>query len=191
MNSEPNHPDLGALYRHATEVGETVRGWSAKLSLEQTVWQSDPKSWSVAQCIEHLRITTEQYRPGVEALIIRVRTSDAGRRDAAYRPTLVGGFFLKFVQPTYRTKLKAPKAFKPDAAGVPASVLERFADQQDVLLELIRRADECDLNRGKLASPVSPLVRLTLGDALSILVTHQRRHLGQAQRVIDSPVFPG
>jgi hypothetical protein len=42
-------------------------------------------------------------------------------------------------------------------------------------------ADGHDLGVG-FSSPVSPLIRLNLGDAFRVLVVHCHRHLGQVER---------
>jgi hypothetical protein len=39
-------------------------------------------------------------------------------------------------------------------------------------------------------SPLAKLVTYTLGDALRILVTHERRHFEQARRVTQAQGFP-
>jgi hypothetical protein len=46
---------------------------------------------------------------------------------------------------------------------------------------LFFEVDGYDLRVG-LPSPVTPLIRLNLGDALRIIVVHSHRHLAQAER---------
>jgi hypothetical protein len=47
-----------------------------------------------------------------------------------------------------------------------------------------------DLNRIKVRSPITPLVRFNLGDALTLQVVHAQRHLAQARRVREHAEFP-
>ena len=52
------------------------------------------------------------------------------------------------------------------------------------------RSDGLPLNGPKFASPVTRLVRITLGEVLSLMVSHTERHVGQALRTRDAPGFP-
>jgi hypothetical protein len=40
-----------------------------------------------------------------------------------------------------------------------------------------------DWRRVRMRSPVAPLLRMNLGDALTVLVVHAERHAGQIERV--------
>jgi hypothetical protein len=39
-------------------------------------------------------------------------------------------------------------------------------------------------------NPLIPALRFTVGTGLEILAKHERRHLLQAERIRDSPIFP-
>ena len=41
----------------------------AELTEEQLNWQPAPGSWSVCQCLEHLRITNEAYLPPISVAV--------------------------------------------------------------------------------------------------------------------------
>jgi hypothetical protein len=56
--------------------------------------------------------------------------------------------------------------------------------------ELIHRARNYDVNRIRFKNPFIPILRFTVGTGLEILVTHQRRHLLQAERIRQSIEFP-
>ena len=70
-------------------------------------------------------------------------------------------------------------------------MLDRFDAHQDILADLIRRADEVNLNATRFTSPITRLVRLSIGEALTRLVIHQRRPLQQALRLPTNADFPG
>jgi len=74
----------------------------------------------------------------------------------------------------------APRLYR--AGSVPREhVVDAFLAGIARTRALVLDVDGCDLRVG-LASPVSPLIRLNLGDALRIIVVHGHRHLAQAER---------
>jgi len=67
-------------------------------------------------------------------------------------------------------------------AGEPrANVVDAFLATVERLRSAIVEADGHDLGVG-FSSPVAPLIRLNLGDALRVLVVHCHRHLAQVER---------
>jgi len=62
-------------------------------------------------------------------------------------------------------------------------VLEEFLARQEDVGRLIAEAGTMDWRRVRMSSPVVPLLRMNLGDALTILVVHAERHAGQIERV--------
>jgi len=110
----------------------------------------------------------------------------------AYDPSWFGQLFIRFVSPESTFKLKAPKAIRPQGHmnSAPAESMQRFLDQQAALVALIRQADGKDINTGRFASPLASIVRFSFGEGVTMLVTHERRHLAQAQRVTEHPGYP-
>jgi len=47
-----------------------------------------------------------------------------------------------------------------------------------------------DLKKLKICSPISPLIRMNLGDAFLINLYHDQRHLNQAERILNNKSFP-
>lgn len=58
------------------------------------------------------------------------------------------------------------------------------------LAALLERAAGADIVRARLASPVMPLLKLNVGEALELQVVHIARHLAQARRVREDAAFP-
>jgi hypothetical protein len=69
-------------------------------------------------------------------------------------------------------------------------VIEEFLETQLRIKELMIRAEDISWTRARLGSPVSSLIRLNLGDAFTIGVVHEERHLGQIERIRSMPEFP-
>ncbi len=96
------------------------------------------------------------------------------------------------MQPNNGKRFTAPKRFRPPDGVLPdgENIRRAFRDAGDRWQRCLRRADGLDLVRVKVASPVSPLLRLDLGGALAVQVAHERRHLEQARQVTLEQGFP-
>ena len=74
----------------------------------------------------------------------------------------------------------SPKPWR--IAGEPRpGVVDAFLATVERLRAAMLQVDGHDLGVG-FASPVSPLIRLNIGDALRLLVVHSHRHLAQVER---------
>ncbi|MDF1503821.1 hypothetical protein [Roseisolibacter sp. H3M3-2] len=66
----------------------------------------------------------------------------------------------------------------------------RLLALHDALRALFDDAHVLDLREPRVPTPVSARLTLRLGEALEVLVAHQRRHLDQAWRVRRAANFP-
>ena len=92
--------------------------------------------------------------------------------------------------PEAKRKWPAPGVFKPSERSAIKGALERFLSQQDKFLGFVNEARGIDYNKTRLRSPVTPLMRYSLADALVMTVVHGQRHLAQARRVREMSGFP-
>jgi hypothetical protein len=144
-------------------------------------WRPSEGGWSIAQVFEHLCTANEDYlvaiRDALDGHAAGVRGSFATR---LWRPSLAGRLLVKsFEAPR---KLRAPRMWRPASAARP-NVVGEFLARQRRLEELIDRSTAYDWQRVRLASPVSSLIRMNIGDAFTILVTHAERHFRQIERI--------
>jgi hypothetical protein len=180
---------LDDLERRLEVTGGRTRELTSDLREEQLLWRPAPGRWGIADCFEHLLLADAPYFPRVREAIERSAPVAGGER--VYAPGLLARWFVKSVSPEGTLKLPAPKKFRPppdrpDRADAP----ERFLADQEVLAGLLADARDVDLQGAKITSPVTSLLRLTIGEALTLLVSHQERHLGQAEAVRRDPRFP-
>ena len=190
MDAPPTHPHLRTLLGEAEAVRAEAERLRDTLTDDQLTWRPAPDVWSVADCFEHLRKVDKAYTRSLADAVERMAPGDAD-----YAPSFIPRTFIGFVSPDPKRKLKAPKAVRPkDAEDAPpsarAEALDRFLDQQAELLRLIRAADGHDVNTGRFGSPFFAPLRFSVGEGLTMLVRHEQRHLGQAQRVTAHPDFP-
>lgn len=160
-----------------------------ELSVEQKLWKPAPKVWSVAECFDHLVITADLYHPRIEGALDDLRETPAAEAKP-FKARWLQGKFIGTIGPQARRKLKTFKSFQPatsdpDVAGVEQAFLAR----QDGLGDFIRKADGCDLNAGRVISPLK-ILRFTLGEAFWLVTAHALRHLLQAQNMRRLEGFP-
>lgn len=178
------HPHVRQLAKTVQATRNDAEALFGRLSDAQCIWKPEPTTWNVLECFAHVIVTDNQYWPNIEALL--TRTAHA---TDPFKPSWFGRKFVGALEPGTR-KLKTFKMFKPQTAFDDLSVRDQFLTHQDDFIDLLRRADGHNLNRPKLSSPASRLVRFSLGEALSVLVIHQRRHVDQAERLTQHPGFP-
>ena len=181
------HPHLRTLLDDLNAVTAEAERLRATLSEAQCIWKPEPGVWNVLECLQHLVVTDELYFPRIRAAIEKAR----GEGDSMpFRPSFFGKTFIRYVSPESKKKVKTLRLFEPPPTLTDVTVLQHFIDHQDELAALIRQADGINLNRNKLSSPASRLVRFSVGEGLTMLVAHQQRHLQQARRLTEHPDFP-
>lgn len=144
-----------------------------------------PTRWSIAECVGHLVVVGRRVIPRMDTAIVRGR-GQGRTADGPFRY----GFFEKWFARSMgtvppRRRFKAPGIYVPPRREdwkIPQAV-EEFTALQDKFGDVVRSADGLHLARIKVTSPVTRLVRLSLGQWLAGLAGHQRRHLWQARQV--------
>lgn len=188
MKPALSDPHLEGLLREAEGVHPETEQIVSGLSAPQLLWRPSPDAWSIAECFDHLVVTGEQYYPRVRRAIEETRRRGLTRR-GPFQASWFGRKFVESAGPKIRFRIKAFKVFRP-APQPPADSHRAFLEQQATLIDLIHQADGLDLSAMRVPSPVSRLLTLRLGEALTMLVVHEYRHLGQAARVKQAPGFP-
>ena len=154
-------------------------------------WKPASDGWSVAQCLHHLVITDALYLERLEPVLATVAPDpEADLSSKILEGSPFGRWFARLAGPTSRRRFKAPKRFRPSVSELPASVPDELLHEHDRLAALLLRAPGSDLEKLKITSPVTRLLRFRVSDALRLVVMHDRRHILQALRVLDSPRHP-
>jgi hypothetical protein len=169
---------------------DIARTLAAGLSDAQLNWKPSPEQWSIAQCLEHLAMATREFDRHLNTALDRARKKPAVSNPPAYKPTLLGGWLAKAVDPATSRKLRAPKIFRPAAVSNIPQSLDLFLDAHNKFIDFVKQCSGVDYNKARLRSPVTPLIRYSLADAFVITALHGQRHLAQARRVREMPEFP-
>ena len=160
------------------------------LSDPQMLWRPKPRSWSIAECFLHMIAVARPYLVAIDAGIDRARAKGY-RRDRPSRHPIVGRWFVESFEPPPRMRFPAPKLFLPPAPQGPTTVIVGdFMRLGHEIEERLDRAQGLDLGRTVVVSPVTSLLRLSLGLSFALLTAHERRHLYQARAVTREAAFP-
>jgi hypothetical protein len=136
-------------------------------------------SWSAAECLVHLTISTEVYFPTWPSALAAARARGLIENGRPFRMDLAGTILNWALKPSTRIRTATPAILRPDISG---DVLAAFMRSQDRLLEVLAQSAGLALDRIKIASPVNARVRYSVWSSFRIMDTHQRRHLLQAER---------
>ncbi len=175
---------LDSLAAEVDALEESFRALRREHGAESLETRPGPKSWSVAEVARHLVITWDRYRPPMQAHADKLRGADRISPSGEVRPGWLAGKFLGMVAPRNTKKLKAPGAFQPSQGEADVTDLDVLIERQSELRGMLAAAQGLELNRHKFASPITRLLRFTLGEGLVLMVRHEQRHLQQAQRAV-------
>ena len=146
-------------------------------------WRADEGSWSVAECLDHLATANRVYlaamRPSAEQAL-----RDGRRRRGPAQPGLIGGWFVKYLEPPVKPRLKskAPRTIRPRTAPPLDAAMTSFIESQDDIRAFLRTYADIDLTGVRFPNPFIRGVRFSLATGLHVLAAHERRHLWQAWR---------
>lgn len=165
------------------EVGNRVEQEFGSLSQNRLNWKPDADSWSIAECLDHLVVTNNQYFPIFDD-VLEGRLKNSVWKKIPGWPKLGSKLVLGSVDPDQPRKMKTFKVFEPSASSYDSGIIKRFADQQHNLADRMAELDTVNLDKTIIASPANKMITYSLADAVSIIWKHEVRHLNQALRVM-------
>lgn len=170
------------------KTSDDVRASFGGLSSDQLNWKPGEKSWSVAQCLDHLILTNEQFYPEFDKLAAGTRKNSFIEN---YSPLtgFFGRFLIKAVTEDSK-KAKAPSKSIVPPSELPADIVEKFATHISKVNEKIAACAGADRETTVVTSPFLFIMTYKLDDAYSVLVEHTKRHIRQAKRVMQADGFP-
>lgn len=169
-------------------VKEKVKSEFAGLSPRQLNFKPSETSWSVGQCIEHLILSKGFFIPVFDEVASGNRTNTFWENWSPLR-SLGTRLYLSYIK-SDKTKVKAPIKNIVPPSDVDVDVVEKFIRQQDEIVKKIGTIPEVEAERVTLTSPFLKVVTYKFNDGLLILAEHDRRHIRQALRVMDTESFP-
>jgi len=159
------------------------------LGRDQLNWKAAARSWSIAQCFDHLITVNSLYFP----LFDRMRSNGTNPTWLErYSPFsgYFGRYLIRTLGPDYKKKTRTTRRGYPSASDLDREIVSRFGEHQRQLSEKVNGISrEIDLAKRIITSPLMGFVTYSLDDTLTILTVHERRHLDQARRVMESEGF--
>jgi hypothetical protein len=176
--------DIADLMTQLDAIDRDARALVEGLDEERGGWRATPDSWSVAECLDHLATANRIYLNAMRPPAVRARERGSRRRGPA-RPGLVGGWFVRTLEPPVkrRTKLRAPGKIVPRTAPPLGDAFAKFLASQEDARAFLRTYADIDLARVRFPNPFIPGLRFSLATGLHVITAHDRRHLWQAWRV--------
>jgi hypothetical protein len=179
--------DLAALDDALNAAERDARSVVAGLSEALGAWRPQPASWSVAECLDHLATANRVYLRAMEPAAARARDTGRLRRGPA-RPGLIGGWFVNYLEPPVKPRLKskAPRAIRPRTGPALSDAMRVFLESQVEVRRFVRNYGAIDLNGVRFPNPFIAGIRFSLATGLHVIAAHERRHLWQARRVREA-----
>lgn len=176
MQSEKLIQSLIEQTRQIINQAEKLKNYD----LHTLTWKENETSWSMLECLEHLNLYGDFYLPQIESKI----KNSATKNDLEFKTGLLGNYFANSMLP--KEKLNKMNTFKdknPLNANLEKVVIDRFLNQQIKLLELLNQSRKVSLNKVKIQTSISKLIRIKLGDTFRFIINHNIRHFVQIDRI--------
>ena len=155
---EANHPpDIVALEAALDANERDARSLAADLTEESGRWRSEPGSWSVAECLDHLATGNRVYVHAMQGPAERAAAQKQVRRGPA-RPGLIGGWFVKTLEPpvTPMFKGKAPRLIRPRISPGLADAFGAFLASQNDVRRFLEDVQRHRFGRRAIPEPLHP-----------------------------------
>lgn len=170
---------ISDLEKISTDAGEIF----GELPAQQLNWKPNAESWSIAQCFEHLIVTNNLYFPNIQKVIDGTHRNNFFSK-IPFSTDLIAVLMKNALNPDQKRKTKTFKIFEPSASDVSPTIIEDFIENNRKLIEMIEAVKDFNIHKIKIAEPLSVALNLRLDDAFEVLVIHEKRHFGQAERVL-------
>ena len=164
------------------EISKEIENEIRPLNSTQLNWKQNSESWSIAQCLQHIIVSNEQYLPLLQNLI-------SGKSKMTFWEKInpltsyTGKMMIKTLGPVITKKFQSPKLFLPSFSEIKVKVVDDFIDHQNKLIKIYTSLNDPKFKKSILTSPVAALLTLKVEDILTILVVHEERHLQQIIRL--------
>jgi DinB superfamily len=183
------NPEIERLLYQVKVIVEEASGLFDGVSNAQFNWKPAPGSWSMAECFDHLNVSAKKMLDSMEPAIQKARATGQ-LSDGPFVYGFLGRMFNRMTAPPVKRRFSAPAAFRPSADKKMETVVAEWAKTHERMNQVIESASGIDLQRVKVTSPASSMIKFNLGIYFWVMTTHEKRHLWQARNVRNAPGFP-
>lgn len=136
--------------------------------------------WSIAECLEHLNTYAAFYQT---QLPVALEKASQTNNSAMFKHSFLGKYFINSMDPTRsKKKFKALKRHLPLNVGDTNLIISKFIQHLEDMLKILKLAQNKNLSKNCIKTSISPWIKISSGDAIQFLLTHNKRHLDQARR---------
>ena len=176
--------DLRNLHHQLDAAEREAHALVAGLAEEQGTWRPQARSWSIAECLDHLAAGNRVYLRAMQEPATRARARER-HRYRPVKPGWIGQLFVRMLEPppTWWSRLKAPRSIRPRTAPPLAETFAGFVASHAALRAFLCAHADLDLTGIRFPNPFVRGIRFSIATGLHVITAHERRHLWQAWRV--------
>jgi DinB superfamily len=175
-------PELELYRQQFAQISQQAKELTAGLNEARFNWRPSPAAWSIEECLSHLTMVGQWEILAIEKAIEKGRERGT-KGNGPFQYGAIDRFIVDQTEPPVRNPLPAADRFVPLHGQPVTAVLPTFLHVQDQLTLQLERAEGLDLRRVKVATPITKLLKLSLGMMFAQIAAHERRHLAQATKV--------
>lgn len=144
-------------------------------------YRNDENSWNILEVIEHLNLYAEHYLPEIEHKLAKAQKSQVKE----FKKGILGAYFSKSMLPKDNlNKMKTFKDKNPIGKLLNSSVIEDFIKHQEKIIILLNISMLYDLEKIKIETSISRLIKINLGDTFMFYSNHIQRHFVQIENYL-------
>lgn len=152
------------------------------INAENLLFRYHHHSWNILECLEHLNLYGNFYLPQIEKAL----NNSESKFDHEFKSGFLGSYFAKSMLPKEKAnKMKTFKSKNPFNLNLNKSVIDNFIKQQLQFIDLLNKSRGVSLKKIKVATSISSLIKLNLGDTFQFIINHNLRHLNQIDKICE------
>lgn len=152
------------------------------LPIKQLNQKENVEKWSILECLEHLNRYHAYYNDAIKK---GLKVAKSTTENKPYKNGWFGKMSIDMMSPDNTKKQKAITKFNPVGSQLTKETITKFLAYQQELLTFLEQAKSKNINQRKVPVEFFKLMKMKIGDALTFVVTHEQRHILQAQGVLQ------
>ena len=174
---------LNRLEAELRTLLEQTRSQFTRIDPNALTQRNTPESWNILECFAHLNLFYEDYLPRIELAIHKAKARRwAPGGDVKY--TARGRRAIQRADPENGKSYKSPKTYNFSHKPIGPEVVKSFIINGERFLRILQAARAIDVNRAKVKKVRAWIGQYSVANLLEYLITHSRRHILQAQRLL-------
>ncbi|MDX1912776.1 MAG: DinB family protein [Saprospiraceae bacterium] len=178
---------LARLENDLSDILKRVRTGFAERPKEALLLRTKPDKWNILDHFAHLNAQFDYYLPRIELALHKAKARQ-WRQDTERRSNWLGRRAIRSADPVYMdvNPRRSPKNIDPKRTlTVREHELKAFLINIELLLRLVKQAQEVDLNRAKVKPMRWSLYAFLSGDLFEYLTLHTQRHLLHIEKMMN------